>query len=141
MFDDSLRLRDNPHLLALISHYAQQGTEDRATWRNRVMEMEGVEPNQLSVLHGELIAFDWIEQNTGQAFSVKDGILSNCYRITVSGLREFRKFHGVEMVDEISQHAEKPQPRSPRKKKQKAEAAEATATPASEDSPVTLEAA
>jgi hypothetical protein len=60
------------------------------------MQMEGVEPKQLSTLHGELIAFEWIEQNTGQAFSVKEGTLSACYRITLNGLREFRRFHGVE---------------------------------------------
>jgi hypothetical protein len=29
------------------------------------MQMDGVETKQLSALHGELIAFDWIEQNTG----------------------------------------------------------------------------
>ena len=59
MFDDSLRLRENPQLLALLSHYAQQGTEDRATWRDRLMHMEGVEAKELSALHGELIAFDF----------------------------------------------------------------------------------
>ena len=31
MLDDSLRLQENPHLLALFSHYAQMGTEGRAT--------------------------------------------------------------------------------------------------------------
>ena len=76
MIDDSLHLQENPHLLALLSHYAQQGTEDRATWRDRLMQMEGVEPKQLSTLHGELIVFDWIEQNTGQAISRPDGTLS-----------------------------------------------------------------
>src|SRR3984957_2337512 len=97
MLDDSLRLRENPHLLSLLSHYAQQGIEDRATWRDRLMQMEGVEPKQLSVLHGELIAFDWIEQNTGQAIARPDGTLSACYRITLNGLREYRHIQGIEM--------------------------------------------
>jgi hypothetical protein len=66
MLDESQRLRENPHLLSLLSHYAQQGTEDRATWRDRLMQMEGVETKQLSALHGELIAFEWIEQKRGK---------------------------------------------------------------------------
>jgi hypothetical protein len=73
MLDDSLPLQENPHLLALLTHYAQQGTEDRATWRDRLMQMDGIEPKQLSALHGELIAFDWIEQNMGQASCSQTG--------------------------------------------------------------------
>jgi hypothetical protein len=134
MLDDSLRLQENPHLLALLSHYAQQGAEDRATWRDRLMKMEGIEPKQLSGLHGELIAFDWIEQNTGQAFSTKEGTLSACYRITLNGLREYRRFHGVEIVEERSEPAEKSPPRFTRKKKQKSESPEVPAVAASEES-------
>jgi hypothetical protein len=87
MFDESQRLQENPHLLFLLSHYAQQGAEDRATWRSRLMEMDGVEPKQLSALHGELMAFDWIEQNTGQA-SALNCVITSCYRVTLHGLRE-----------------------------------------------------
>jgi hypothetical protein len=125
MFDDSLRLRENPHLLLLLEHYAQQGTEDPATWRDRLMQLEGVEPKQMSALHGELIAFEWIEQNTGQA-------LSACYRITLNGLREFRRIHGVEMEEEET--PEKSQPRFARKKKQKSDSSEAAAIAAPEES-------
>jgi hypothetical protein len=134
MLDDSLRLQENPHLLTLLTHYAQMGAEDRAAWRDRLMQMEGVEPRQLSTLHGELMAFDWIEQNTGQAISA-------CYRITLNGLREFRKFHGVEIEEQHSQIVEKSQPRFTRKKKQKAEALETPATPTLEDTVATPEAA
>lgn len=125
MIDDSLRLRENPRLLSLLSHYAQQGTEDRATWRDRLMQMEGVEAKELSALHGELIAFEWIEQNTGQAVMRADGTLSACYRITVSGLREYRRSHGVEVGEEP---LEKPA-RFTRKKKQKSDSAEDVAAP------------
>ena len=121
MFDDSLRLQENPHLLALLSHYAQLGTEDRAAWRDRLMQMEGAEPKQLSALHGELIAFGWIEQNTGQAILGQDGTLSACYRITLHGLREYRQFQGVEAEEERLETPEKAQPRFSRKKKEKAE--------------------
>jgi hypothetical protein len=58
-----------------------------------------------------------------------EGTLSACYRITLNGLREYRKFHGVEIVEESPQPAEKSLPRFTRKKKQRAESPEATATP------------
>jgi hypothetical protein len=122
MFDDSLRLRENPHLLALLSHYAQLGSEDRATWRDRLMQMEGVAPKQLSALHGELIACSWIEQNAGQATMGKDGTISSCYRVTPHGLRTYREVHQAEVEVEDAETPEKPQPRFPRKKKEKAEA-------------------
>ena len=128
MLDDSLRLQENPHLLFLLSHYAQQGAEDRATWRDRLMQMEGVEAKELSALHGSLMAFDWIEQNTGQAFSVKDGTLSNCYRITLNGLREFCRVQGVEINEKSPEAQEQKVPRLPRKKKEKAKTLELAAS-------------
>jgi hypothetical protein len=132
MLDDLLRLREYPHLLALLSHYAEQGSKDRATWRDRLMQMEGVEPKQLSALHGELIAFDWIEQNTGQASPMKDGVLANCYRITLNGLREYRRFHGVKIEEKVPETPEKK--KLPRKKKQKSDSSEAPVVVASEES-------
>jgi len=104
--------------MSLLSHYVQLGTEDRTTWRDRLMQMEGAEPRHLSALHGELIAFDWIEQNTGQATSLKDGTLSACYRITLHGLREVRRFQGAD--EEASETPEKTQPRFVRKKRSEA---------------------
>jgi hypothetical protein len=139
MLDESQRLRENPHLLSLLSHYAQQGSEDRATWRDRLMQMEGVEPKQLSALHGELIAFDWIEQNTGQASALMDGVLANCYRITLNGLREYGRFHGVKIEEKAPETAEKKGPRFPRKKKQESDLPEAPVVAASEGSPETTE--
>jgi hypothetical protein len=125
MFDESQRLKENPHLLFLLSHYAQQGAEDRATWRSRLMEMDGVEAKQLSILHGELIAFDWIEQNTGQT-------LSACYRITLNGLREYGRLQGVEINEKSSEAQEPKVPRFPRKKKQKSESPDILELAASE---------
>ncbi len=139
MFDESQRLQENPHLLFLLSHYAQQGTEDLATWRNRLMQMEGVEAKLLSVLHGELIAFDWIEQNTGQASALMDGVIANCYRITLNGLREYGRFHGVKIEEKAPETAEWKGPRFPRKKKQESELPEAPVHAASEGSPETTE--
>jgi hypothetical protein len=121
MFDDSVRLRENPQLLALLSHYAQLGSEDRETWRDRLMQMEGVAPKQLTDLHGELMALDWIELNSGNAILLKDGTLSACYRITVGGFREYRRFNGHEGEFERADLPEKAKPKFPRKKKAKAE--------------------
>ena len=131
MFDDSVRLRENPQLVSLLSHYAQQGAEDRATWRNRLMEMDGGEPKQLTAFHGELIAFDWIEQNTGQA-SALNGVISSCYRITLHGLREYGRLQGVEINEKSPEAQEKKIPRFPRKKKQKSDSPEVLELAASE---------
>ena len=117
MFDLTARLRENPHLLTLLSHYAALGSEDRMAWRDRVMNLDGLGPEQLTALHGELIAFDGIEQNTGHAGLLPDGTLSACYRVTLTGLKEFRRFHGGEVPEEQLDVIEKPQPRFPRKKK------------------------
>ena len=120
MFDFSVRLREDAHLLALLSHYARPGSEDRTAWRDRLMQMDGIGPEQLTVLHGELIAFDAIEQNTGHAVLSPDGALSACYRVTPTGLREFRRLHGHDAVDEHPEPAENRPPRFPRRQKDRA---------------------
>jgi plasmid replication initiation protein len=119
MFDDVDRLRDNPRLVELLSHYAKLGEENRGTWQNRLMHIEGIEPKELSKLHGELIAFDWIEQNTGQASVLKEGVVSACYRITLHELRDLCRLQGVEYVEKKSSESQEPRTRRlSRKKKQ-----------------------
>jgi hypothetical protein len=127
MFDLSERLRANAQLLSLLSHYARLGSEDRAAWRDRVMRMDGATPEQLTALHGELIAFDGIEQNTGNAVLLPDGTLSACYRVTQNGLREFCRLSGVEVGEDQSAPMEKTQTRHTRKKKALAATEAATA--------------
>jgi hypothetical protein len=122
MLDFSVRLQENTHLLALLSHYALKGSEDRAVWQDRLMKMDGIDSQQLTTLHGELIAYDWIEQSTGQAKMSQDGTLTACYRITLEGLREFRRVHGIVVIEESSEPTEQSKPRIPRKKKGKTEA-------------------
>ena len=126
MCDFSVRLRENGQLLTLLSHYARLGSEDRTVWRDRLMQMDGIEAAQLTVLHGELIAFDGIEQNTGHAVLCPDGTISACYRVTLHGLREFRRLHGLDAVEEHGEPAEKPQPRFPKKKKDQTESTTVT---------------
>jgi hypothetical protein len=118
MFDLSARLRANAHLRTLLSHYARLGSEDRAAWRDRVTRLDGVAVEQLTALHGELIAFDGIEQNTGHAVLRPDGTLSACYRVTQAGLKEFCRLHGVEAVDEEPGAVEQP-PGRPRGKRER----------------------
>ena len=114
MLDDIQRLRNNPNLLQLLSHYAAHGKE---TWTNRLMHLEGVEPSELVKLHGELIAFSWADQNTGQ--------VPCCYRVTASGLKAIHLVNGgVDDDGEALPVPEKPEkslPKFARKKREKAE--------------------
>jgi hypothetical protein len=91
MFDELERLDEDSELLGLLAHYAEAGAADREAWQDRVMQVEGVEPRELARLHGELIAYDWIEQNTGVTSVLKPGVAAACYRITSTGLRALKQ--------------------------------------------------
>lgn len=97
MFDELERLRGVKELLALLRHYRQAGEADRQAWQDRLIEMEGVEPRQLVRLHGELLAYGWLEQNTGLTTVLRGGAATNCYRITPAGLRALKQVHAQEM--------------------------------------------
>jgi len=103
MFDELARLRGNPGLLELLSHYAQSGMADRKIWQDRLMQMDGTEPQHLVKLHGELIAFGWVEQNSGQVPSIKVGAVPSCYRITLEGQRAILRVPkmGADEVDGV----------------------------------------
>ena len=118
MFDFEVRLREDVHLRALLAHYAQLGSEDRTVWQNRLMRLDGVAPEELTVLHGELIALDAIEQNTGGARWLPDGILSMCYRVTRHGLAEYRRQQGIRAEENPAEPAEMHPLRAVRRKKQ-----------------------
>ncbi len=90
MLDDLDRLRNNPRLLQLCTHYADLGKDGKEAWQNRLMEMAEVGLRDIVKLHGELIASGWIEQNTGQ--------IPCCYRITSAGLRALRKVGDGEIL-------------------------------------------
>jgi hypothetical protein len=87
MFDELDRLRKCPNLFGLLTHYANLGEPNREAWQPRLMEMDGVEPGGLSKSHGELLAFGWVEQNTGQ--------VPICYRITLAGIKALRQAHAT----------------------------------------------
>jgi len=97
MLDEVDRLRKNHHLLELLNHYAHLGAEHREAWQGRLIQIEGLDPAEISKLHGELIAFGWAEQNTGQ--------VPSCYRITLAGLRAVRQAKAQENEDDDLQEA------------------------------------
>lgn len=54
------------------------------------MQLEGVPAAELVKLHGELIAYGWVEQNTGVTTILKPGVAACCYRVTAAGKRALR---------------------------------------------------
>ena len=108
MFDELERLRSEKELFILLQHYQRVGVADRQAWQDRVVELESVEPRQLVKLHGELLAYGWLEQNTGLTSpplsSPKlagnkggSGAAANCYRITPAGIRALKQARTQEM--------------------------------------------
>lgn len=97
MFDELERLRDVKELFNLLRHYQQAGEADRAAWQDRLDELENVEPRQLVKLHGELLAYGWLEQNTGLTPVLRAGAAASCYRITSAGIRALKQVRTREM--------------------------------------------
>jgi hypothetical protein len=91
MFDEMQRLRTAKELQELLQHYQTQARGDRQVWQDRLQELEGVNSRDLSRLHGELIAYGWLEQNTGGIPVPKVGAAPGCYRITMAGIRALRE--------------------------------------------------
>jgi hypothetical protein len=83
MLDNLERLRNSPQLLQLFSHYAKLGETNPEAWHPRLMVMESDGRVDLVKLHGELMAFDYVEQNTGP--------MPCSYRLTRAGLKALRQ--------------------------------------------------
>jgi hypothetical protein len=92
MFDELGRLASDQKLRDLLENYGTLGVENRELWQPRLSVIEGVDAPGLSRLFGALIAFGWLEQNTGGP---------GCsYRITASGQRALRRVRNAEDLDE-----------------------------------------
>jgi hypothetical protein len=91
MIDDLATLRRHGALYRLLDHRVQQTAPDREAWQDRLMELEGVDAKELVNRHGQLIAFGWIEQNTGHAPPSRPGAVAQCYQLTSAGLRALRR--------------------------------------------------
>lgn len=79
MNDELDALRGSPALTDLLTHYARLAGPDRQAWQARKGPDEGVEPRRMSRLHGELMAWGWLEQNTGE-------LTPGSYRVTRAGM-------------------------------------------------------
>jgi hypothetical protein len=90
MFDELDRLRDSTPLQTLLTHYAGLAAPDRHAWQDRRMELDGLEACDLTGLHGELIAYGWLEQNTGAVGAPEQRGPCGCYRVTTGGLRALK---------------------------------------------------
>jgi hypothetical protein len=99
MLDELPRLRDTPRLVELLTHYATLAEQDRTTWQKRLSAMDGVDAKELSRLHGELIAFDWIEVSSSRTPPVAGVASPGIYRITSQGIRDLGQLQGVERLD------------------------------------------
>jgi len=90
MFDEVNRLRECVALFHLLDHYAEADVLERDAWQDRIMEWSDTKAEELVKLHGELIAYDWLEQNTGLTPVLQRGGVPRCYRVTASGLRALK---------------------------------------------------
>ena len=91
MFEEMERLTQDGNLYQLLGHYAIPGSDNRETWHDRIMELGDLSPMDLVHFHGELIAYGWIEQNSGVVPVLRPGAVPDCYRVTVAGLRAFKR--------------------------------------------------
>jgi hypothetical protein len=91
MFDEMERLCTVKELHELLETYHSRAGGDRHAWQDRIQDLEGVAARDLARLHGELIAYGWLEQNTGNTPVPKIGAAPSCYRITTAGIRALRE--------------------------------------------------
>lgn len=91
MFDELERLRVSSELLALLEYYVLGGDADRTVWVDRISDIHGVDGRALTRLHGELIAYGWLEINLDPAGPRKPDTVVGCYRATKEGAKAHRE--------------------------------------------------
>lgn len=90
MLDEMQYLREDDGLFRLLRHYQDYTAEERDSWLDRCMTLEGVESKRLVELHGLLIAFGWVEQNSGQDSVAFESACPATYRTTAAGRRALK---------------------------------------------------
>jgi hypothetical protein len=101
MSEDVDRLRDEEPLRRLLAHYVEAGATDREAWQDRLMEFDGLQPPALARLHGELLAYGWLEMNVAAPPALGTGVVPQCYRATAAGRRAHKTMNaGAEERDE-----------------------------------------
>ncbi|MBY0525445.1 MAG: hypothetical protein K2R98_18710 [Gemmataceae bacterium] len=103
MFEDLDRLRASEPLRQLLKRYVE--VADVQAWQDRVMAMDGLKPRDLVDLHGQLLAFDWLEQNTGVVTAGSPGTVAGCYKATAAGRRALQAALDVPVEEEIPAEA------------------------------------
>jgi len=116
MREEMQRLHDSLPLRQLLEHYAQRSADDRTVWQDRLMALDGVPAAELTRLHGELLSFEWLEMNVGVTTGAASGA-PGCYRVTVAGLRAWKRAQGGLWVEEEDTAAPTPTRPFPRRKK------------------------
>lgn len=91
MINELQRLRDTSELFALLTHYAELAAPDRHAWHDRRMELDGCDARRVTRLHGELIAYGWLELDVGSVPQPRAGAVPGCYRATREGLRALKQ--------------------------------------------------
>jgi hypothetical protein len=92
MFDELERLRSVKELFALLDHYGRLAAATGAeTWQDRLEQLEDTNPRELVRLHGELLAYGWLEQNTGATPVLRAGAAPACYRLTSAGKKALQQ--------------------------------------------------
>jgi hypothetical protein len=146
VIDELELLRENENLRRLLNYYAASGAADRDAWQDRLMALEDVEARDLARLHGLLIGFAWVEQNTGNTAVIRPGAVPCCYRVTAAGLRAVKAASGEVQVESdvaateeaaVPRHREGRKAKTARSKKAEANHAE-TPVPAGSETVASL---
>lgn len=87
------RLRESEELYALLGHYVEATGEDHESWLDRAMAWPEVTEKALTQLHGELIAYGWIEMNLDTTTPRKAETIASCYRVTREGVKAYRQYN------------------------------------------------
>jgi hypothetical protein len=93
MVDELERLRTVERLCDLLRYYAALAKPERSAWQDRLSELAGASPRELVQHHGELLAYGWLEQNTGVTPILRAGTAPACYRVTAAGFRALKNLH------------------------------------------------
>jgi len=100
MTDGLELLRDHVPLRRLLAWYRdQKQARPDAPWQDRLMHAAGVSAEQISKLHGLLLAHGWIETRVDPAIFTEPGRLRECYRATREGTAVLRYLEDSRALD------------------------------------------
>ena len=97
-------LVDNPCLRELLEQYRHQREQSpEAEWHDRVMHLAELTDEEMSELHGLLLACGWLDVRVHNEAFRTVGRLRDCYRISSDGIEALRMIEnplGLEAVSE-----------------------------------------